>query len=67
MSNHNTEHNGSSGQCKSGNAAPLLLKAGPNLEKLPDRWEKRLPDFHGIAWYKIHFSYTCDTNIQSTA
>ena len=36
-----------------------------NLEKLPDRWEKRWPDFHGIAWYKIHFSYTCDTNMSN--
>ena len=31
-----------------------------NLEKLPDRWEKRWPEFHGMAWYKINFSYTCD-------
>ncbi|MFV5403451.1 ATP-binding protein [Acinetobacter sp. 228] len=36
-----------------------------NLEKLPDRWEKRWPEFHGIAWYKIHFSYTCDTNMSN--
>lgn len=32
------------------------------LEKLPDRWGKRWPDFHGMAWYKINFDYTCDTN-----
>lgn len=36
-----------------------------NLEKLPDRWEKRWPNFHGVAWYKIEFSYTCDTHMSN--
>lgn len=35
------------------------------LEKLPDQWEKRWPDFHGMAWYKIHFSYGCADNLQN--
>ena len=35
------------------------------LEKLPDQWEKHWPDFHGMAWYKIHFSYGCADNLQN--
>lgn len=31
-----------------------------NLQKLPDTWNKRWPDYHGIAWYKIQFKLNCD-------
>lgn len=29
------------------------------LQKLPDQWGKRWPDFHGMAWYKISVNYHC--------
>lgn len=30
-----------------------------NLKNLPDQWLNRWPDFHGTAWYKITFDYSC--------
>ncbi|MDV2468140.1 ATP-binding protein [Acinetobacter chinensis] len=35
------------------------------LEKLPDRWEKRWPDFHDMAWYKVQFDYACKDPTQA--
>lgn len=35
------------------------IEGWSTVNKLPDQWNKRWPDFHGIAWYKVNIQYRC--------
>lgn len=69
----NTDSGANTSACKVKIEKIEVAKANPNqpqlyptqgwvdVEKLPDRWEKRWPDYADVAWYKFLINYHCDS------